>query len=174
MITKENNMLNVFFKNFFKKDKEGELKFIKQCPLFSKLTNREVKFLQKILHRRIYTDGEIIFKPASGTGMHIILKGQVNILHGTPSSQEEPSLVSSLKSGDFFGELALLKNGAYQSMFAQSLNNSHLLSFYQPDLNFIIKNKPKIGIVILRELANILSHRLSKAEQKILQVHSQK
>ena len=42
-------------------------------------------------------------------GMYILVKGRINIFQGTPDSQEEPSLVSSLKAGDFFGELALVK-----------------------------------------------------------------
>ncbi len=167
-------MLEIFWNNFFNKKKHGELKYIKDCPLFSNLTNKELHFIQKIFHKRIYTTGEIIFKPSSGNGMYIILKGQVNILHGSPDSQEDPSLVSSLKVGDFFAELALLQNEAYQTMFAQSATNSQLLAFYKPDLNLILKRRPLTGIKILNQLCLILSHRLKKAEQKILQVHSTK
>ena len=167
-------MLDIFWNNFFNKKKHGELKYIKDCPLFSKLTNKELRFIQRIFHKRIYTTGEIIFKPASGTGMYIILKGQVNILHGSPNSQEESSLVSSLKAGDFLGELSLLQNEAYQNMFAQSATNSQLLAFYQPDLNLIIKQRPLTGIKILTQLCFILGHRLKKAEQKILQAYSVK
>ena len=166
-------MLEVFWNNFFK-DKSGadELKFIKKCPLFTSLGAWETRFLKKILHKRIYADGEIIFKPSSGIGMYIILKGQVNILHGSPDSQEDPSLVSSLKPGDFFGELALIQNQGYKSMFAQSASDSRLLGFFQPDLQFLLENRPAMGVKILKPLCEILSRRLCKAEQKILQAHS--
>lgn len=165
-------MLEVFFDNFFKKETEGELKLIKKCPLFSELTKKELSFLKGILHKRIYADGEIIFKPSSGTGMYIILKGRVNILQGSPASQEEPALVSSLKEGDFFGELALVHKGAYKNMFAQSACDSKLLGFFQPDLHLVLENHPLMGIKIFKKICEILSHRLQKAEQKILQVHS--
>ena len=59
-------MLEVFFENFFKKEEQSENKIIKSCPLFSKLTGKELSFLKSILHNRIYADGETIFKPASG------------------------------------------------------------------------------------------------------------
>ena len=167
-------MLDIFFKNFFKKSEDTELKIIQSCPLFSKLSLKEVRFVQKILHKRHYTDGEIVFKPSSGGGMYIILKGVVNIFLGNPATQEESSVVSTLKNGDFFGELALLNNSSYQNMYAQASNNAQLLAFYQPDLNFLIDNHPKIGIRILKELSVILSYRLGKAEQKILQIHSEK
>ena len=165
-------MLEVFFENFFKKEKESETKLIQNCSLFSDLTKREMSFLSSLLHHRIYTDGEIIFKPAAGAGMYIILKGRVNILQGQPNSQEESSLISSLKEGNFFGELALVHKTAYQSMFAQSAGNSKLLGFFQPDLKLISENYPKMGIKILTKVSEMLSNRLIKAEQKILQLHS--
>jgi len=165
-------MLEVFFENFLKKEDQSENKIIKNCPLFSKLTAKELSFLKSVIHNRIYTDGETVFKPASGTGMYIILKGQINILKGSPESQENASLISTLKEGQFFGELALIYKGAYKNMFAQSAGNSKLLAFFQPDLALISENYPKMAVKILSELCMILSHRLQKAEQKILQIHA--
>ena len=165
-------MLEILFDNFFKKEQDSLLKFIKKCPLFSELTKKETTFLKNILHQRTYTDREIVFKPSSGTGMYIVTKGRINILQGSPNSQEEPSLISSLKEGDFFGELALVHKGAYRNMFAQSASDSKLLGFFQPDLQLIIETYPLMGIKILRKICEILSHRLQKAEQKILQAHS--
>ena len=46
--------------------------------------------------------------------MYIILKGQINILKGSPEFQENTSLISALKEGQFFGELALVHKGAYR------------------------------------------------------------
>lgn len=165
-------MLEVFFENFFKKEEKGELRLIKDCPLFSQLTKKELAFLRRILHKRNYADGEIVFKPASGTGLYIILNGRINILQGSSASQEEPSLISSLKEGDFFGELALVNKTAYSNMFAQSACDSKLLAFGRTDLQRVLENYPLMGIKILKKMCEILSHRLKKAEQKILQAHS--
>ena len=165
-------MLEVFFDNFFKKEEEGELKLIKSCPLFSELTKKEMAFLRGLFHKRVYADGEIVFKPSSGIGAYIILKGRINILQGSPSSQEEPALISSLKEEDFFGELALVYKRAYRNMFAQSAGDSKLLGFFQPDLQLVLENYPLMGIKILKKICEILSHRLAKAEHKILQAHS--
>ena len=164
-------MLEIFFDNFFKKEDTGELKFITNCPLFSELTKKEMSFLRSLLHQRIYADGEIVFKPSSGMGVYILLKGRINILQGSPSSQEEPSLISSMKEGDFFGELALVHKGAYRNMFAQSAGDSKLFGFFQPDLHLVLENYPLMGIKILKKICEILSHRLQKAEQKILQAY---
>ena len=165
-------MLEVFFDNFFKKEEQSENKIIKSCPLFSELTGKELAFLKNIIHNRIYADGETIFKPANGTGMYIISKGKVNILKGNPEAQDNATLISTLKEGQFFGELALVHKGAYQNMFAQSAGDSKLLAFFQPDLALISENYPKMAVKILNQICKILSNRLQKAEQKILQAHS--
>lgn len=166
-------MLEVFFDNFFKKEPEGELKIIKRCPVFSKLTQKELFFVKDLLHKRMYSAGEIVFKPSSGTGMYLIVKGRINIFQGSLNSKESPNLISSLKEGDFFGELSLIHNFSYRNTFAQSDSKSQLLGFFQPDLQMITDGHVLIGIKILKQLCEILSHRLQKAEQKILQqVHS--
>ena len=166
-------MLEVFWNNFFKSEKKQDIKLIKKCPLFSLLKNRELRYMKKILHKRSYMDGEMIFKTHSGIGMYIILKGRVSIMLGSPENQEESVLVSTLKAEDFFGEMALVQNKGYHNMYALANEATQLLGFFQPDLNMIIENRPQMAVKILKQLCGILSHRLQKAEQKILQ-HSQK
>ena len=144
---------------------------MKNCPLFSGLTEKELKLVRKLLHKRHYVDGEIIFKPQSGMGMYIVLKGRVNILHGSPDSQEESSLVSVLKEGDFFGEMALAQKKGYYNMYALSVESSRLLGFFQPDLNLLLEQHVRTGSKIIRQLCRVLSQRLQRAEQKILQLH---
>ena len=164
-------MLEVFWNNFFKSDKKQDIKFMKNCPLFSTLTDKELHFVRKLIHKRHYVDGEVIFKPQSGMGMYIVLKGRVNILHGYPDSQEEANLVSILKEGDFFGELALAQKQGYRNMFALATESSQLLGFFQPDLNLLLENHAQIGVKIVKQLCHVLSQRLQRAEQKILQAH---
>lgn len=144
---------------------------MKNCPLFSTLTDKELRFVRKLIHKRHYVDGEVIFKPKSGMGMYVVLKGRVNILHGSPDSQEEANLVSILKEGDFFGELALAQKSGYRNMFALAAESSQLLGFFQPDLNLLLENHVKIGVKIVKQLCHVLSQRLQRAEQKILQAH---
>ena len=167
-------MLEVFWDNLFKITQDEDIRLIKSCPLFSQLNAREVAFIKKLFHKRNYIAGEIVFKPLSGMGMYMILKGKVNILHGFPDSEDEPTVISSLKQGDFFGELALIQNKVYQNIFAQAATDSQMLALFKPDLDMILENRPIIGNKILKQLCEILSRRLQKAEQKILQAHAGK
>lgn len=165
----KNLKLKIFWENFFKPKEKKDFNSLKNCPVFSDLSKWELHFMQKILHRRLFTNGEIVFKSQSNAGMYLILKGGVNILQGTPNSQEEPSFIASLKPGDFFGELALIDKTAYEHIFIQANQDSQFLAFYQPDLDLVIEKRPQIGIKILKCLSHILSLRLKKFEQKTRQ-----
>ena len=167
-------MLEVFWDNLFKITQNEDIELIKNCPLFSVCSMREISFIKKIFHKRNYVAGEIIFKPLSGMGMYMIQKGKVNILHGQPDSTGEPSVVSHLKQGDFFGEISLVQNKVYQNIFAQAATDGQMLALFKHDLDMILDTRPVIGNKILKQLCEVLSRRLQKAEQKILQAHSEK
>ena len=162
-------MLKVFWENFFKEEEKKDFTSLKSCPLFLGLSKGELRFMRKILHKRLYANGEIVFKSQANAGLYLIVKGGVNILQGSPDSQEEPALVESLKPGDFFGELALIHKECYKDIFIQANQDSQFLSFYRPDLELTIEKRPKTGIKILKSLLRVLSGRLKKAEDKILQ-----
>ena len=160
--------LKIFWENFFTRKERSEFDLLRNCPIFSDLSKRELAFIYAVLHKRLYTNGEIVFKSQSNAGMYLILKGGVNILQGAPGSQEEPSFIASLKQGDFFGELALVDKTAYEGLFIQANQNSRFLAFYQPDLELIAEKRPQTSIKILKKLAQILSLRLKKFENKTL------
>lgn len=167
-------MLEIFWDNIFKTIEDDNEKIIKNCPLFSGMTKREFEYFKKVLHKRSYTPGEVIFKPLSGMGLYIIQKGKVNILHGNPESESTPSIVSSLEDGEFFGELSLVQNKMYQNIFAQAVNDTQTLALFRSDLEMILERSPVIASKILKQLCEILSRRLQKAEVKILQALSEK
>ena len=164
-------MIDFLWKNFFKKEETNIETILKANPLFENLSDKELKLLNNLMHQRSFIPGEFVFQEGKGLGMYIILRGKINILHGN-SNNTESSVISQLNEGDFFGELALVHTGAYRNMFAQSAGDSKLLGFFQPDLKLVLENYPLMGIKILRKICGILSHRLQKAEQKILQAHS--
>ena len=165
-------MLQVFWENFFSQYKKDDNETIKNCTVFQTLSPRELRFLKKVLHTRMYTQGEIIFKPLSGMGVYLVSKGQVGVLHGDPENPEQSKIISNLQPGDFFGELALVSEKVYQNLYAQATEPCRLLSFYRTDLEMVLERRPSIGIKILKQLCWILSYRLRKAEEKILETYT--
>lgn len=149
---------DVYWTNIFKKEKvvkENIFSVLKRLPIFMDLTFKELKQVERILHRRTYQTDEIIFKEHEpGVGMYIIEHGKVNITLG-----KENKLLVLLSDGDFFGEMALILEGQ-RTASAIATEPTKLLGFFQPDLFNLMDTSPKIGNKILRRLSQMIAERL--------------
>jgi len=69
---------NPFWQNIFRNqaNKQTLAYFLSQIPIFSKLSQRELKFLEKIVHIRNFEADEMVFSAGDiGSGMYIIRSG---------------------------------------------------------------------------------------------------
>ena len=164
-------MPSFLWENFFRKKSPSYDHFLKEQPLFSALTSRELRILKRILHERAYFPGEVIFKSGSSIGFYMILSGEVHIFYGD-SQKEEKNLVNRLKQGDFFGEMALVQDQVYQKTLAKSAAHSNLLALFKPELISLIEKHPKLGVKILIKLSETMGLRLQKAGDKLSQMSS--
>jgi CRP-like cAMP-binding protein len=150
-------MTDSFWGNIFKgKNEEGEIiRILKGIPMFEELSNKELVAVERILHRREYKPGEVIFyQDDSGVGMYIIENGKVEITY-EPSHQ----VLAELSDGEFFGEMALLSESP-RSATARAKTNTSILFFSQSDLFNLIGLEIKCGMKIIKRLAQILGERL--------------
>lgn len=147
--------------NIFKKNKvveENIFSVLKRLPIFQDLSYKELKAVERILHRRTYRAEEVIFKEYEpGVGMYIIESGKVNITLG-----KENKLLVLLSNGDFFGEMALILEGQ-RTASAIATEPTKLLGFFQPDLFNLLETSPKTGNKILQRLAQMIAERLRLA-----------
>ncbi|MDC0980103.1 cyclic nucleotide-binding domain-containing protein [Bdellovibrionales bacterium] len=165
-------MVKLLWENFFK-DEQDELillSSLKNCPIFSTLTNRELKFVSNIVHRRTYRPGETIFSQNEvGVGMYILVKGCVNI-SVEEIKEGEPSkavFVTRLDPGDFFGEISLVEINGRRTATATAADEVLVYGFFKPDLNDISERNPVIGFKIMSRLAEVLGRRLQETAKKI-------
>ena len=159
-------MIDFLWKNFFRKKNSSTVDFLKQQTLFSSLTPRELRVVERLVHNRSYFPGEVIFKPGSSIGLYMILKGKVNILYEGKGNGES-SIVSRLGEGDFFGELSLVQDKGYQKTMAKSVESCELLGFFKPEMMSLIEKSPKLGSKILIKLSEVLGMRLQKAGEQL-------
>ena len=163
-------MIDFLWKNFFKKNRETIETILKKNPLFENLNGKELKLINSLSHQRSFISGEFVFQKGKGLGMYIILSGKVNILH-SDSDNKEASVISQLKTGDFFGELCLVQEKGYHHVSAQAVEESKLLGFFRPDLLNVTEKHPSMGARILMNLGEILGERLQKAGEKLSQLN---
>lgn len=150
----EDTMWSNIFKHTQKKEK-STLSVLKNVPIFMDLSNRELRAMERILHRRTYNDGEVIFNEHEpGAGMYIIESGKVFIKAG-----KAEKVLAVLSNGDFFGEMALLLESP-RTASAVATGPLKMLGFFQPDLFHLMETNPKTGNKILRRLAKMIAERL--------------
>ena len=144
--------------NIFKKrEKEapGILTVLSQTPIFHDLSKKELKAIERILHRRTYKKDEVVFNEGDpGAGMYIIEQGRINIVIGS-----ENKLVATLSNGEFFGEMALLSETPRTATAISSVPTK-ILGFFQSDLFGLTETNPHIGNKILYRIAQMMADRL--------------
>ena len=134
-----------------------------RVPLFEDLGRRELAALERILHRREYIRGELIFRQGErGMGMYIVQHGKVAIT-SEPDNQE----LFELKDGDFFGEVALLDESP-RSATAIAKTDCSVFGFFQPDLFGLIASDSRLGVKIVLRVARFVGQRLRQANDRVL------
>jgi len=158
---------------FKKKKKEDDiLTLLKQVPIFSDLSPKELAEVEKIVHRRSYKRNEPIIKTGDpGLGMYIIVKGSVEI--ATEEGKCEKSVLAQLSDGSFFGDLALLDESP-RSASAIALEDCNVIGFFRPDFLDLLYRKPKLGIKVLFALAKTIGERLRRTDELLMKIQEKK
>jgi CRP-like cAMP-binding protein len=135
---------------------------LRSIPIFSELGRRELASVERILHKREYSAGEVIFRQDEpGLGMYIIETGRVSIL-----TDDSHNSMTELGDGEFFGELPLLDGGS-RSATAVAKTPCRIFGFFQPDLFALIERNPRLGVKIVLSLAAIIGMRLRAVNDRV-------
>jgi CRP/FNR family cyclic AMP-dependent transcriptional regulator len=158
---------------FKKKKKEDDIfAILKQVPIFSDLTPKELTEVEKIVHHRTYKKNEAIIQAGDpGLGMYIIAKGSVEIVEENEKAGKRT--LAKLSAGSFFGDMALLDEEP-RSASAIALEDSALMGFFRPDFLDLIYRKPKLGIKILLSLARVINERLRHTNELLAKIQEKK
>lgn len=157
-----------FWSNFFKKKTELPLLFsvLKEMPPFNELKKSELDEILSIVHERNYVQGEYIFlQNDPGIGLYFLLDGEVSIYRESLSKTKVK--LANFSTGDFFGELALIDRGD-RSASAIADTNCKVGIIFKPDLEEVIKKKPKIGVAVMSGLARIIVTRLRNLNEEFI------
>jgi CRP-like cAMP-binding protein len=134
---------------------------LQQTGLTEGLSRDEVELLIPVCRECQYTGGEEIFGEASkGTELYIICKGRVSLeveLPNRPGRRAER--LATATAGMIFGELALV-DGSPRSARARALDDTTVLEINSVDIHQVMETHPRIGFIIMLNLATVLATRL--------------
>ena len=161
-----------FWANLFKPptDKTDLQEILQAIPLFAQLSKRDFSMLFNIIHNRSYVAHEYIFHQGDpGIGLYVIREGEVRIERKLDSA--ETILLAKFKSGDFFGELALVDDEK-RSASAIAESEVKLAVIFKPDLDEFITHFPKRGVKILQGISHVVAVRLRQVNEENINLQS--
>ena len=115
---------------------------LRACPLFAPCSGPVLAEVGRTLRHRHFRRGEIVFHQGDpGDALHIITAGSVKIV--LPSAEGDEAIIATLRTGDFFGELALL-DGEPRSATATAIEPTETMMLPRDVFRELLEQHPSL------------------------------
>lgn len=140
--------------------------FLRRVALFQDLGRRDLGHLIQSLLEKTYAEGELLFDEGDiGRALFIVESGAVELFKR--GADGTPQVLASAVRGDFFGEMALLEE-LPRSASAVARTEAKVYLLYRTRLFGLIQSRPRVGVMILDQLARLLSARLRDTSRRLV------
>jgi CRP/FNR family cyclic AMP-dependent transcriptional regulator len=120
------------------------LEMLQKAPLWSGLTEKELKVIARSFKELKYESGDVIVrKGEAGVGFYLIAEGTVEV-------RADGQVLSKLGPGQFFGEMSIL-DGQPRSADVVALEPSRCLALTSWSFKSIVSDHPKMALKLLQE-----------------------
>jgi len=163
----ELSMLKYFWQaSPFVRRKDTYPKFLRKIEVLKNFSDNELRVFSKYLHVRNFREEEVIFSSGNlGVGFYFIFSGHVDII--SKNIDDSNSVVLTLESLDYFGELALLQENSLRNVTAIGKGQAVLLGIFKPDVDELIEAHPIIAAKLLQSISMIVANRLFSVTQEL-------
>jgi len=142
-------------------DSRTPASMLAQTALFSILPPADLQELVKATRLRSYRRGEVIFrKDDAGYTLYVIVSGAVKI--AVSSGEGEEMILTIMKAGHFFGELALFDERP-RSADAEALEATEVLTLQREDFLAVVERRPRVATLLLK----VLSERIRSTDEAL-------
>jgi CRP-like cAMP-binding protein len=126
------------------------LETLRSIPLFADLSEESIASILDCATEFEAQRGHVLVQPnQAGSGLFIIEQGVVEV--------ELPHRTLELGPGEFFGELALLDEGATRTRRVRVVKQLRCLAIARSDFDRLLQTEPLMAISMLRTLARRLA-----------------
>lgn len=131
-----------------------------RMPLFRALNDREILRLLQVVEVSTYHDGDVVIREGDrGEELFIVLTGSVKVCRG------ESHLVT-LKPGDHFGEMALVRSQPRSASVFSELD-TELMVIRRSDFFDILRNEHQLAVKLLWQFLGVLADRLADTTREL-------
>jgi CRP-like cAMP-binding protein len=135
---------------------------LRRVEIFAGLIDEELLKVADLCKAvRIPADRPIFNEGDGGDELFIIHEGSVRVMINTRAADGSvaPSTINMLYAGQCFGEMILL-NSAARSATVVAVDAATLIVIREPDFRQLCDANPRIGYVVIRNLAQDLAYKL--------------
>lgn len=149
---------------------------LRQTDIFFDLTNAQLEMLASICEDRAVKLGDIVFEENQpGSEMFIISRGAVEVLVdpsivGGPGSKKRgatPVTIATLRTGQTFGEVALVDQGLRTGTVRCAEADTQLLAIQREKFMKLCDTYPELGYRVMRNIAADLSFKIRGSDLSI-------
>jgi CRP/FNR family transcriptional regulator len=128
--------------------KVGRAAVLARVPIFSDLSETELKFLSDRAVTKRYASGELIFSEGDPcTGLYVIESGQVRIFKTSAGGREQVLTVE--QAGNSVAELPIFDGGNYPASASAAIDSA-LLFISRNDFRALCLEHPEVALKVLR------------------------
>jgi CRP/FNR family transcriptional regulator len=131
-----------------------EIRFLSMVDILGPLSDEEMEDLAKRAPDTFLEQADILYSPEDGTErLFILKKGKVQ-LYEIGEDGDEITL-SVVEEGNVFGEMALTGQSLH-GLYVRAIVPSTVVTLRREDVEDLIRNKPEVGLRLVRDLAQRL------------------
>jgi CRP-like cAMP-binding protein len=148
---------------YFEKKKIAES--LADIPIFSRLSNEEMRYVARHMHVFSLEEGDKIFEEGEiGNCICFVVEGVLDVIK---TSQTGISVViAALAKGNTIGEMAVIDDFP-RSATVKARTKAMLIIFTREEFEFILEQNPRLGIKLLKGISRSLSIHLRRTSDKL-------
>ena len=145
--------------------------YLKQSDIFYQFTHTQLELVSNLCQEKTFNEGETIFEENSGSKeLYVIIQGEVDIIID-PSvvgkQQEEKMILTTLRRGQSFGEVALVDEGLRSATAQARQKNTRLLVIPRDKIIMLCETYPQLGYRMMHNLAADLAMKIRHTDLKV-------
>lgn len=145
---------------------EKNTELLKKVYLFNDLTQAELDKIMALAYQKSFKNEEAVFQEGEiGDAFYIVESGQVRISTMVPGVGEEALKI--LRSGDYFGEMALIDDFPRSAAAIAHEGEVQLLAIYKRDFKKLMAEDKEMAYKLMSVFIKTLSTRLRDTNDKL-------
>ena len=146
----------------------GTIDTLRHCRLFDLLTDEELAKIVPLFQLHHFRKGDYVCREGAwGDSMYVVDSGEIRVFKKLDVNNTWD--ITTLKAGDFFGEVALI-DGSPRTATAVTAMNSTVLELLGRDFKSLMTRSDVVSTKLLESLLRVLINRIRATDEVVAKI----